>query len=126
MQDRFKFRGMDLEGRWFYGFLAITEEHGHTISNSKGMPFAYKVRPETVGQCTGIKDNTGILAYEGDILKAEQYNSHDDRIVGAVVWEPICSGFYPFIEIRDTEYLAELDSLRIIGNIWENPDLIKK
>ena len=51
---RIRFKGQGESGEWFSGLLAISQGHqgqpeaGHYISNAAGMPWAYKVIPETI------------------------------------------------------------------------------
>ena len=60
MSDKrqYMYRGMTIGGEWVEGNLSIVDnkfhdgpEPGYYISNSKGLPFAYQVRPETVVSC---------------------------------------------------------------------------
>lgn len=135
MSDRFKFRGMTLGGEWVYGNLAIinkkikpyriTIDEGYYISNKVGMPFAYPVRPETIGQCTGLKDKNGNLIYEGDIIKCGN-GPLNTATVEYANGENFIDGIHPFnlyhdcgdechCQLRDyPEYACE-----IIGNIHE-------
>ena len=59
-------------------------------------------------QCTGLKDKHGKLIFEGDIVYLAGYGDYDVE--------------FPFIELY--EAAAENDIGEIIGNIYENPELI--
>jgi uncharacterized phage protein (TIGR01671 family) len=141
MQDRLKFRGMTLGGEWVYGNLAIinkkikscgmTIDAGYYISNKVGMPFAYPVRPETIGQCTGLKDKNGKLIYEGDIIKQgnsiyKVIFSYDDvASCGCCVGKFSGCGFVMEDKYGSRGDLDIYSELEVIGNIHENPDLLE-
>lgn len=122
-----KFRGMTIRGEWVYGNLAIVTkrvrgwsvEPGSYISNSAGAPFAYDVRPETVGQFTGLKDREGREIYEGDIVATR------DEILEVLYAE---DGFYVF-DHKTGGYgplIVQKGRCEVIGNIHENPELLKE
>lgn len=66
MKREIKFRGKTIIGEWVTGCYTHlkkdfgTVRQGHYISNKAGAPFAFMVRPETVGQFTGFKDKNGV------------------------------------------------------------------
>jgi hypothetical protein len=137
----YKFRGMTLNGDWVYGNLSILLKNlthvkaGIYISNSVGLPFAYQVRPDTVGQWTGQKDMHGTDIYEGDILVGEGYPYFDEgkrNYVAIVEW--CFAGFHNVkycvnhnkIGISDgiNEPLEEGEYFEIIGNIHTNVEYV--
>lgn len=118
------FRGKTVSGEWVYGNYAhikkdfSTVRKGHYISNSVGSPFAFMVRPESIGQYTGLKDKAQKMVFEGDLLITPTGNVHE------VTFEEGC--FYLKSRRMDGSYLIAsmkngyLDNKEVIGNIHEN------
>ena len=87
-------------------------------------------------QFTGLKDVQGREVYEGDIIKPEKLPSDDPyEEVGEIYWDG--DGYYWAIKWRNVDrgfVKSNLDKLmavfasglEIIGNIYENPELLKE
>jgi uncharacterized phage protein (TIGR01671 family) len=138
-----KFRGMDVKGNWYIGNLAIVPpgfkgcKAGSFISNKAGMPFAYEVRPETVGQYTCRKDKNGKMIFKGDVVKKIDSFPGDDGdeikiSIGVVTWVEEWPMFsVKLIEGEDESFEHSeginfyWEELEIIGNIWNNPESLK-
>ena len=101
MNDRFKYRGKRLDNnQWYYGsdlYLHNATEYdyaGNRKETKKDVHFIidendinYAVNPETVGQCTGLKDKNGKLIYEGDIVNVKIDSLKISFIPMVVVWD---------------------------------------
>lgn len=121
-----KFRGKTIKGIWVSGFVSVVTdkrvgvEPGTYISNSVGVPFAYEVIPETVGQSTGLKDKNGVEIYQDDVV-----NMCWSDEIGESNWGKITIK-NPFDYcIEEARYLIHADELEVIGNIYENPELLE-
>ncbi len=69
MNNRYIFRGKrEKDEQWEYG--AFWQKNSSIIDKSG---YSQKVIPETVGQCTGLKDKNGKPMFEGDVVKADGY-----------------------------------------------------
>ena len=129
MEDRFKYRGLTIGGEWVYGFIHILErklgnvDAGTYISNAGGSPFAFQIRPETVGQCTGLKDRNGKFIFDGDILGIK-------RPWWKVYWKDGGFRCEDVNELGNEDKTLRMahqdDSLQILGNIYENPQMCLK
>ncbi len=76
-------------------------------------------------QYTGLKDKDGEKIYEGDIIKYDTLASPQSK--ESVEWNEDISGFNPFVEYdSDCQVYVEMDTVEILGNIYENPDLLKE
>ena len=86
-------------------------------------------------QYTGLKDKNGKEIYEGDVLSTIKYD--DKKAVGVIKYGKFncscCDGVYGWyidtyddfcLDIRDFNWGHT--AIEVIGNIYENPDLLEE
>ena len=87
-----------------------------------------KIYLADVMQYTGLKDKNGVEIYEGAVVKAleasERGDGSYDDVIMKVEW---CGEFYTWklkeVGLNHWYYLRDFD-LEVIGNIYENPELL--
>lgn len=92
--------------------------------------FAYEVAPGTVCQYTGYKDDTGKRIFEGDIVAFEDMTSTESGYsemdcCGKVGYDKEEACFY-VTDRLSTESWEVLGECHIIGNIFDNPELLNQ
>jgi uncharacterized phage protein (TIGR01671 family) len=130
---KYKFRGYSVEelvsnSQWIdegFGVHNVQYIDGKEECYLYTVHGVYEVHKDSVGQYTGLKSSNGKEIYEGDVISRIGH-------VGKVIWfedgyfvewfdgkDKDFEGFYP--------YWSELKLVKdgeIIGNIYENPELI--
>jgi uncharacterized phage protein (TIGR01671 family) len=128
----YKFRGKYVErDKWVYGYYVkgIQEDEAYILKNHNGdwswSDVWFAVYPETVGQFTGLKDKNGKEIYEGDIIILPD---EDDDEYFVIEWDDDTARF---AIVQHGSTMCDFDNyygkeLCIIGNIYENPELLKE
>jgi hypothetical protein len=125
------YRGKTKDGEWEYGGVVIYEKDAFIITEEDiswsimGDRGDYDgcitpVLPETVGQYTGLTDKNGKKIFEGDIVNIE----YPDTVVKNAIITYVGASFYG----DNGNDLWELDdyiSLSVLGNIYDNPELLE-
>ena len=130
-----KFRAQDIaSNKWLYGDLRHHKDD--VCIFEQGGTKGEQVKRDTVGQFTGLRDINGKDIYEGDILRSPSGNivavefGYKEHIVKHG-WPNITDSFacYGWIarnvkkgitDFFDNEFAAG----EVIGNIYDNPELI--
>lgn len=128
-------------GQWVYGDL-MSKELNFKICPSIGWSFA--VDKETVGQFVGAKDKCNIKIFEGDIVTSSKSGVPNNMsITGVVEYEPQALQWWiKWTEKKDSRTIhkyqelhkggqfgddngIQLTGIEIIGNIYDDKDLLK-
>ncbi|MCC8175491.1 MAG: YopX family protein [Bacteroidales bacterium] len=128
-----KFRGKRIDnGEWVYGDLRQDPIAGLSIAELDiSIPAYYRIKPATVGQFTGLHDRDGKEIYEGDILDffdegklcrsawLVKWDEEMPRFIMSRIKGKRVTPWGTTLESRDA------DTYVVIGNIHDNPDLLK-
>lgn len=139
MENRYLFRG---KAKCIVGTYNFGKEDGEWVEGSLRCDcgkytifqfetdsadyIAYEVDPLTICQCTGLKDKNGKLIWENDIV-----NCIDEECCGYIGWNESEAGFYFNVLLEDGSFEEEhiydyQDCIEVIGNTFDNPELLEK
>lgn len=136
-----KFRGLSIDenskGKMQYGYLIADGEQAFIINEVVEANEQYitigswcPVDPKTIGQSTGLKDQNGKEIFEGDVIAIEVDDT--ETPINARVFQNSKIGVLMFHVFEDNEDVPMVELLEdnsvafeIIGNIYENPELLE-
>lgn len=121
------FKAQTCNGQWVEGLLAHKDDKWY-ISNKAGMPFAYEVRPDTICQYTELTDKNGNRIWENDICDRKEpfpeivrYHKGDWTLDYSYAFKKE----YGFNFCNLGFYVCERNCVKVIGNIFDNPELVE-
>lgn len=118
-------------GEWVEGLLTIMWGQYHII-NPNDENTAYPIDADTICQYTGLTDKNGNKIWENDVVKFEDCEMSTESgygdcfvNVGKIAYDTDTMSY--FITDRITVDMEDMDiknDIEVIGNIFDNPELI--
>ena len=121
------FRGKSLkDNEWTEGYYCrygwTGKEKDYIIPDYASALYGVEVESNTLGQFTGLTDKNGVKIFEGDIVR------YGDTIHKVVFEQRNGTAYfglvYSPIETLPFGHYQDLRQLEVIGNIYDNPELI--
>lgn len=118
-------------GDWVYGLVSRAYHDYYSnfhieMTNEDGVS-GIDVDYNTLGQYTGLTDKNGTKIFENDIL---QVNYHGDEIGRVCIYYKyamyLCDVIYGDVEFDTLGMLNANYQLEVVGNVYDNPELIEK
>lgn len=131
MNDRyrylFKTKRVD-DGEWIVGGLVrygfTGKEKYYIVPDYASDLYVIEIDPNTICQCTGLRDKNGNLIWENDIVKGHRISFGSHRHIGKVKY---INGRYEIIGVKQYAGFSDALSLsyEVLGNIFDNPELLE-
>ena len=132
MEERYLYKAKRLDnGEWVQGYLfGIWEKRYILWGMTNDIPNMIEVDPTTICQCTGLKDKNGKLIWENDVVGFwDTYSTENGQAemdcIGKVVWDDETISFQVTNRLSAESYEV-LDECSVIGNIFDNPELLER
>ena len=126
MNREILFRGKRIDnGEWVYGLIWKKKYNTDRICisyfpNEDDEEAVVRVIPETICQYTGLTDKNGRKIFEWDIVKNEY------GYIGIAKWEFCSFVIYWLSWSASRDLYVWSNTVEVIGNIFDNPDLLKE
>lgn len=140
MNDRYLYKAKRVDnGEWIVGGLVrygfTGKEKYYIVPDYASDLYAIEIDPNTICQCTGLKDKNGKLIWENDILHNGNYfvvkrngscsrfdivlNKFHNIPIGK--WEPMICDW----KTNDFKEYRKAVDYEVIGNVFDNPELLE-
>ena len=123
------FRGKT-DNKWVYGVPIYLRKEAYIVRDFclGGSYTDDWVEAETIGQFTGLTDKNGKKIFEGDIVKIHRKYLNagcEEDCLYEVIWNKNWCG-WALRNLKPTQccYLSDAKDGEIIGNKWDNPELL--
>lgn len=135
MEDRYLFKAKHFK-KWHIGNI-VKEPDGLYIRDIKENVMTYINDESTICQCTGLKDKNGKLIWENDIVKdifsdtcapikyGSYQNCFDSTKAEHIGFYVDWSGKYTKRYRKDLGYWINMVNAEVIGNIFDNSELLE-
>ena len=133
MNDRYLYRAKRKDnGEWISGYLYGIWERKYILWGMiNDVPDMKEVDPSTICQCTGLKDKNGKLIWENDICRRVLLPTKRIKTNFRIAYVPYkcCLSAIDLDGSNITflsDYINNHYEVEVIGNIFDNPELLEK
>jgi len=137
--ENFRFRAWIKSLEWLVPIERINfdcETIEVDLAYGQGDYYEYDFSEVTVTQWTGLRDKEGTMIFAGDIVATSNsdpaYDLWNESTAGHAVVQPFnphhgyhFKGKESIWNVDDTDSIYALKFLRVVGNVYENPELVK-
>lgn len=129
MTREIKFRGKRIDtGEWVYGYYYSECGNTYIIENRQKEDMAkrnipFRVKADTIGQYTGLKDRDGKDVWEGDLLRTPEGDIMVAEWIDAKIITRCVRPYNP--RYKNSLTFAYPVSV-VVGNIYDNPELLEE
>lgn len=124
-----KFRAWDDKAMYRPDFI-VNNDGGFPMNQTGGEEIndAFYCPDHPLMQYTGLKDKNGVEIYEGDIVRIT-HPFKDREWVGEIEYDRYAFGgkgfYFTHFDTPGDLFSEGTDYIEVVGNIYENPDLLK-